>query len=79
MMKSSNNELQIKAKELVEKHGKGAVEVAQRKVRAFPKDEHCREKDFALMLLSEVENLTTRTNENSKTTRGLFSLHHKLS
>lgn len=52
----TNNELQEKAKELVEKHGKGAVEVAQRKASAFQKD--CREKDFALMLLSEVEKLT---------------------
>ncbi len=53
---SSNNKLQERAKELVEKHGKGAVEVAQRKASAFQKD--CREKDFALMLLTEVEKLT---------------------
>ena len=53
---SSNNELQERAKELVENHGKGAVEVAQRKANAFQKD--CREKDFALMLLTEVEKLT---------------------
>ena len=53
---SSNNELQERAKELVEKHGKGAVEVAGRKANAFQKD--CREKDFALMLLTEVEKLT---------------------
>ncbi|MBU6141372.1 MAG: hypothetical protein KGP29_07480 [Proteobacteria bacterium] len=53
---NSNNELQERAKELVEKHGKSAVEVAQRKANSFQKD--CREKDFALMLLTEVEKLT---------------------
>lgn len=53
---SSNNDLHEIAKELVEKHGKGAVEVAQRKANAFEKD--CREKDFALMLLTEIEKLT---------------------
>ena len=53
---NSNNELQNRAKELVENHGKSAVEVAQRKANAFQKD--CREKDFALMLLTEVEKLT---------------------
>lgn len=52
----TNNDLQERAKELVEKHGKGAVEVAQRKANAFQKD--CREKDFALMILTEVEKLT---------------------
>ena len=52
----TNSELQERAKELVEKHGKGAVEVAQRKANAFQKD--CREKDFALILLTEVEKLT---------------------
>jgi hypothetical protein len=53
---NSNNELQNRAKELVENHGKSAVEVARRKANAFRKD--CREKDFALMLLTEVEKLT---------------------
>ena len=51
----TNEELKNRAKELVEKHGKGAVEIAKRKANAFQKD--CREKDFALMLLTEVENL----------------------
>ena len=51
----SNNELQKKAKELVETHGKNAVEAATRKANAFKND--CREKDSALMLLSEVEKL----------------------
>lgn len=53
---NSDNELQERAKDLVEKHGKGAVEIARRKANAFQKD--CREKDFALMLLTEVEKLT---------------------
>ena len=53
---NSNSELQNRAKELVENHGKSAVEVAQRRASAFQKD--CREKDFALMLLTEVEKLT---------------------
>jgi hypothetical protein len=53
---NSDNELQERAKDLVEKHGKGAVGIARRKASAFQKD--CREKDFALMLLTEVEKLT---------------------
>ena len=53
---NNDNELQEKAKDLVEKHGKGAVEIARRKANTFQKD--CREKDFALMLLTEVEKLT---------------------
>jgi len=51
----NNEELENRAKELVEKHGKGAVEIAKRKANAFQKD--CREKDSALMLLTEVEKL----------------------
>jgi hypothetical protein len=59
-MTNSNHELQIKAQELVKKHGKRAVEIAQRKINNFPKDTHSREKDFALMLLTELENLTEK-------------------
>jgi hypothetical protein len=55
MTNNSNNDLQNRAKELVEKHGKGAIEIAVRKANAFKND--CREKDFALMLLTEVEKL----------------------
>ena len=51
----NNDELKNRAKELVEKHGKGAVEIAKRKANAFQKD--CREKDSALMLLTEVEKM----------------------
>ena len=40
----------------MEKHGKAAVEIAKRKADAFKNE--CREKDFALMLLTEVERLT---------------------
>ncbi len=52
----TNEELKTKAEELVKKHGKSAVEVAKRKTEVFKND--CREKDFALMLLTEVEKLT---------------------
>lgn len=65
---NSDNEIQERAKELLEKHGKLAVEVAQRKVATFPKDEHCRDKDFALMLLTEVEKLTSKNHEISERT-----------
>lgn len=58
MNNNSNNDLQNRARELVEKHGKSAVEVAQRKANTFKTD--CREKDFALMLLTEVEKLTEK-------------------
>lgn len=51
----TSEELKNKAKELVEKHGKGAVEIAKRKAEAFKNE--CRDKDFALMLLTEVEKL----------------------
>lgn len=54
--KVNNEELKTKAEELVKKHGKSAVEVAKRKAEFFKND--CREKDFALMLLTEVEKLT---------------------
>lgn len=53
---NNNEELKAKAEELVKKHGKSAVEVAKRKAEFFKSD--CREKDFALMLLTEVEKLT---------------------
>lgn len=52
----TNEELKNRAKELVEKHGKAAVEIAKRKADAFKNE--CREKDFSLMLLTEVEKLT---------------------
>ena len=51
----TNEELKNRAKELIEKHGKAAVEIAKRKADAFKND--CREKDSALMFLSEVEKL----------------------
>lgn len=51
----NNEELKNRAKEMVKKHGKGAIEIAKRKASAFKND--CREKDSALMLLSEVEKL----------------------
>ncbi len=51
----TNEDLKNRAKELVEKHGKAAVEIAKRKADAFKNE--CREKDFALMLLTEVEKL----------------------
>ncbi len=51
----TNAEIKNKAKEMVEKHGKKAVEIAKRKAEAFKTES--REKDFALMLLTEVEKL----------------------
>jgi len=56
-MVNSNSDIKLKAEELVEQYGEKAIEVAKRKVDAFPKDEHHREKDSALMLLTEVEKL----------------------
>ncbi len=53
-----NQTLQARAQELVKLYGKGAIAFAQRKVSAFPKD--CREKDIALMLLTEVEKLAEK-------------------
>ncbi len=53
-----NQHLQARAQDLVKQYGKGAVAVAQRKADAFTKD--CREKDLALMLLSEVEKLAEK-------------------
>jgi hypothetical protein len=57
ILMNNNQNLQTKAHELVKKHGKKAVEIAQKKVNAFPKDTYSREKDFALMVLTEVEKL----------------------
>lgn len=57
MTHNSNNELQVKAQKMIEEYGDKAAEVARRKVDAFAKNEHCREKDSALMLLTEVEKL----------------------
>lgn len=51
----NSEEIKSRAKELVEKHGKSAVEIAKRKADVFKNE--CREKDFALMLLTEVEKL----------------------
>ncbi|MBU6140436.1 MAG: hypothetical protein KGP29_02625 [Proteobacteria bacterium] len=51
----NSEEIKNRAKELVEKHGKAAVEIAKRKADAFKSE--CREKDFALMLLTEVEKM----------------------
>ena len=57
----NNEELKNRAKELVEKHGKAAVDIAKRKSDAFKND--CREKDYALMFLTEVEKLTSKNHE----------------
>ncbi len=51
----NSEEIKNRAKELVEKHGKAALEIAKRKADAFKNE--CREKDFALMLLTAVEKL----------------------
>lgn len=58
MTKNLNKEeLKNRAKEMLEKHGKSAVDIAKRKADAFKNE--CREKDSALMLLSEVEKQLT--------------------
>lgn len=57
MTNGHNNELKTKAQEMIKEHGNAAIKIAQRKVDNFAKDEHCREKDSALMLLTEVEKL----------------------
>lgn len=54
----SNSDLIAVAKWLVDKNGKEALKIVQRKIDVFPKDSHCREKDATLMLLTEVEKLT---------------------
>ena len=53
----SNSDLIAVAKWLVDKNGKEALKIVQRKIDVFPKDSHCREKDAALMLLTEVEKI----------------------
>ena len=53
----NKEELKNRAKEMLEKHGKSAVDIAKRKADAFKNE--CREKDSALMLLSEVEKQLT--------------------
>ena len=44
------------AKELVEKYGNKAIEIAKRKVNDL-QNQHSRESDLALQILSEVEKL----------------------
>ncbi len=53
-----NQQLKNQALELVTKHGKNAVEIINRRVAAFKTD--CREKDLALMLLTEIEKLLVK-------------------
>ena len=52
----SNNSAIIRAKELIEEHGKKAVDVAKRRVDSL-NGSHSRESDFAFMVLNEVEKL----------------------
>ena len=66
----TNEELKNRAKELLEKHGKAAVDIAKRKADAFKND--CREKDCALMFLTEVEKLTSKNHEISERSRRIF-------
>lgn len=63
MTHNGNNELQFKAQKMIEKYGEKATEVARRKIEVFAKNEHCREKDSALMLLTEVEKLLEVKNQ----------------
>ena len=50
-----------KAKELIAKHGKKAINVAKRRVDNL-QNQHSRESDSAFMLLSEVEKLVESDN-----------------
>lgn len=50
-----NQQLKNQALELVTKHGRNSVEIINRRITAFKTD--CRQKDLALMLLTEVEKL----------------------
>ena len=52
----SNNSAIIRAKELIEEHGRKAVDVAKRRVDSL-NGSHSRESDFAFMVLNEVEKL----------------------
>lgn len=57
----SNDSAINRAKELVEKHGKKAVDVAKRRVDSLS-GSHSRESDFAFMVLNEVEKLVKDLN-----------------
>ncbi len=59
-MNHRNQDLETKAQDLVKQYGKKAIDVVQRKLNAFPKDTHSRERDLILMLLSKVEILTEK-------------------
>jgi hypothetical protein len=52
----SNDSAIIRAKELIEEHGKKAVNTAKRRVESLS-GQHSRESDFAFMVLNEVEKL----------------------
>ena len=55
-MTKDNNLILKQAKDLVEEHGKKAINIAKRKVDNL-NNQHSRESDSAFMLLSEVEKL----------------------
>ena len=55
-----SNLIKKRAQELIEQHGDKAIQVANSKIDNFPKDSYSREKDFALMVLTEVEKLSQK-------------------
>ena len=55
-MTKDNNLILKQAKDLVEEHGKKAINIAKRKVDNL-NNQHSRESDSAFMLLSDVEKL----------------------
>ena len=62
MSKENNNikeSVILEAKKLVEENGEKALEIVNRKISNLPNN-HCRESDFAFLLLNEVEKLIKR-------------------
>ncbi|MDA0902672.1 MAG: hypothetical protein O3B09_04620 [Proteobacteria bacterium] len=58
-MTNQNYNIPQQAKELVDKYGKKAIEIAQRRVDNLS-NQHSRESDQAFMFLNEVEKLVEK-------------------
>ena len=55
-MSMNKDNITLEAKKLVEENGEKALEIVNRKISNLPNN-HCRESDFAFLLLNEVERL----------------------
>jgi len=55
-MSMNKDKITLEAKKLVEENGEKALEIVNRKISNLPNN-HCRESDFAFLLLNEVERL----------------------